>query len=778
MNTLRYTPVVAALLAAFAQSAHAQIADAAAVTDTADAVESSAVSSEKSIGIVTISGSRTSSLPTQIPTTIEGITRNDIERTINATDAEDALKYLPSLLVRKRYSGDYNHAVLSTRASGTGNSARSAVFADGILLSNYLGNGATFAPRWGMVSPEEIERVDVLYGPFSAAYGGNSAGAVVDYVTRMPTKFEAHAKVALSRQHFSLYNTSESYSGKQASFSLGDRVGGWSWFVDVSRNDSDGQPLTFATKFLSAGTPGKAGVPVTGAVPGLDRSNKDWLILGTATQYDTIQDHLKAKVAYDITPTIRASYTLGWWKNDSQGRPSSYLRDAQGNPVYTGTINVGGRSYTLAPTDFNQSNEAIEHFMHGLSVKSNTRGVFDWEVAASLYDYSKDQLRAPTVGLPAAAGGGAGRIVDQSGTGWNTFAAKGIWRPEGTAGAHIAEFGYQREAYKLNTVENATSDWISGGPGARNSAFSGKTEINALYLQDTWKFAPGWKTVLGARYENWHAHDGKTSNGSKSVLQGERTENFISPKAALAFQASDDWVLKASVGRAVRMPTVSELYQGGINAQGQLINNDPNLKPEKSWTGELTAERQLDQGVLRLTAFGERTKDALYSQTNVLVTPNVTNVQNVGEIHTKGLEVAYEQGDVLLRGLDLSSSVTWTDSKITRNDNFPGSVGKWQPRIPEWRATGVATYRFSDKLSVALAARYSGTQFSTLDNSDPNGFAYQGASKYFTADVRATYRINKQWSAAFGIDNLNNYKYWNFHPYPQRTFVAELKFDL
>jgi len=29
-----------------------------------------------------------------------------------------------------------------------------------------------------------------------------------------------------------------------------------------------------------------------------------------------------------------------------------------------------------------------------------------------------------------------------------------------------------------------------------------------------------------------------------------------------------------------------------------------------------------------------------------------------------------------------------------------------------------------------------------------------------------------------GIDNLNNYKYWNFHPYPQRTYLAELKYDL
>ena len=119
----------------------------------------------KDAGVVTIVSQQATSLPTQIPATMEGITAAQIEQSINATDSEDALKYFPSLLVRKRYEGDYNHAILSSRASGTGNSARSAVYADGILLSNYLGNGVSglgFPPRWGMVTPEEIERVDVM----------------------------------------------------------------------------------------------------------------------------------------------------------------------------------------------------------------------------------------------------------------------------------------------------------------------------------------------------------------------------------------------------------------------------------------------------------------------------------------------------------------------------------------------------------------------------------------------------------------------------------------
>ena len=144
---------------------------------------------------VTVTAGRPTTMPIEIPTTIESVTGAQVEKSINATDAEDALKYLPSLTVRKRYIGDYDHAVLATRASGTGNSARSLVYADGILLSNLLGNGAGFTPRWGLVAPEEIERVDVLYGPFSAAYSGNSAGAIVDFVTRMPTRLEAHAKL-------------------------------------------------------------------------------------------------------------------------------------------------------------------------------------------------------------------------------------------------------------------------------------------------------------------------------------------------------------------------------------------------------------------------------------------------------------------------------------------------------------------------------------------------------------------------------------------------------
>jgi iron complex outermembrane receptor protein len=764
----------------------------------------------KSLGVVTVSSGAPTSLPTQIPTTIEGVTRAQIEQTINATDSEDVLKYFPSLVVRRRYIGDYNHAVLSSRASGTGNSARSAVYADGMLLSNYLGNGATYAPRWGMVTPEEIERADVMYGPFSAAYPGNSVGAVVDYVTRMPSQFEGHAKIVASQQAFDLYNTHETDDAYQASASLGSKSGAWSWWLGLNHTDSQGQPLVFATKAIST-TPAGANPVATGAVYGLDKTNTPWYLMGTNTQYHTLQDHTKLKLAYDISSTVRASYLLGNWQNTTDGKPTSYLKDANGAALYSGNYAINGKTYALTGL-FNATQDKLDHWMHGLSVKSHTQGVWDWELAASLVDYSTDQSRQSSINNAAnlngtMTGGNTATLTDQKGTGWTTLAAKGIWRPEGSAGAHVVDFGVQQDNYQLhiNKVNlSATGNWFTSaaasGTAGLNADVGGQSKLQSIYGQDAWAFAADWKTVLGLRLESWSASDGfaksVVTGAVKTDSYGARNEVFASPKAALAYQWSESTVLKGSVGRAVRMPTVSELYGSTTKCSdiankttasacptGQVWLNDPTLRPEKSWTTELTLEKDLGNGLLRLTFFNEDVTDSLYSQAVGTKSDGsaVNMVQNIDAISTQGIEMAFQGEDVFTRGLDLSGSITYADSRIKANSSYvavPGdTIGKLQPRVPQWRANALANYRWNAQFSTSLGLRYSGDQFSSLNNTDINGFAYTAASRFTVLDVRARYAIQPKLVAAVGIDNLTNTEYWNFHPYPGRTLMAELKVD-
>jgi len=774
-----------------------------------------AMAQEKSLGVVTVTSGQPTSLPTQIPTTMEGITKEQIEKSINATDSEDALRYFPSLLVRKRYIGDYNHAVLSSRASGTGNSARSAVYADGILLSNYLGNGASYAPRWGMVTPEEIERVDVMYGPFSAAYPGNSVGAIVDYVTRMPQTFEAHVQLGGSVQDFNIYQTKRDFAGSLGSASVGGRSGDWSWWLNGSHLNSRGQPMVFAWKARAT-----AGVSTdaTGGVDVAGTENQAGHVLGTSTQYHTVQDHSKLKLAYDVSPTMRASYTLGVWQNDSRASADTYLSTSTGAPLYYASkVKVDGNYYSMTGTEFLGSQDNWEHLMHGLSLKTHTLGVWDWEAAASLYDFQQSISRAQATRVSNTTSNEAAynqngakyypaSITDMDGTGWMTLALKGTWRPQGAAGAHVVDFGYAQDVYKLRTLNSQLQlnggSWLSSPQGNMTSDLGGQTGTQSLYAQDAWAFMPGWKAVLGVRAEFWKAANGYNKKNNFSTVDlvtvtsttsegyATRQETYYSPKAALSFQATPQWVLKASSGRAVRMPTVSELYgstTAAAAASDQTFMNEPGLKPERSKTTELSAEKDLGNGILRITLFTETVRDAIFSQVKIdslNSSASTKRVTNVGRMRTDGVEIYAMGSDAWIKGLDLSGSLTYANSRIKENAGFDYSsntstrfdtLNKFQPRVPMWRASGLVLYRWDGKLSTSVGARYSGKQYSQLGNYDVNGFAYTGVSKYFTLDTRMHYQFDKQWSGAVGIDNLNNYKYWNFHLYPGRTLLAELK---
>jgi iron complex outermembrane receptor protein len=727
----------------------------------------------RSMGTVTVVARRASTLPTSIPTTIEGITGDSIETSINAFDTQDTLKYFPSLNVRKRYIGDFDHAVLASRASGSGNSARSLVYADGILLSNLLGNGASFTPRWGLVTPEEIDRVDVLYGPFSAAYPGNSVGAVVDYVTRMPEDLNVRASFASFSEDYDTYGRGQTYQGWQASLSAGDRAGATSWWVNVNRLDSDGHPMVYANKVRSTGTAGTGGIPVTGALAGRNPRDEDWWLLGTTNAIHTVQDHAKLKLAHEFGEDLRVSYTLGWWGNDADRAADTWLRDAAGNPVYSGNVNIDGRVFNIAATEIAPSRNELSHVMHGLSARVRA-GAWDLEATGSLYDYDKDQSRSPAGAQPASLAGGAGRIADFDGTGWSTLHLRARRHGKGD-GSHLVEFGLQDDNHTLRSEVRNVADWRRDEGGARFSAFGGETRLTSFYAQDSFDFAGRWQATLGARLERWQADDGYLANATTTLRFAGREDRFVSPKAALAYALDGDWTLKASAGRAVRMPTVSELFQGSIAADS-IVNNDPDLSPERSWTQELSAIGEFDHGDLRATLFFEDTRDALYSQINAFSGTTITTIQNVEHIRTSGVELSSH-----LRTwdtLELTASLTWTHSRIIENDNNPATVGNWQPRVPEWRATALATWRPLERFSAALGARYSGRQFNQLDNLDVHGQSYLGFSRFLVFDTRLRYEFDGHWAAALGVDNLGNERYWAFHPYNRRSYTAEVSFAL
>src|SRR5262249_43549878 len=125
---------------------------------------------------------------------------------------------------------------------------------------------------------------------------------------------------------------------------------------------------------------------------------------------------------------------------------------------------------------------------------------------------------------------------------------------------------------------------------------------------------------------------------------------------------------------------------------------------------------------------------------------------------------------------DLSASAIWVHARIRRDDALPAAVGKRLPQVPEWRATAAASYRATQRLTLSTVVRYGSRAYANIDNSDVVTHTYQGFDPYLVADVRAVWRFNDHWSAAVGVDNLGARDYFVFHPFPQRSVMAELKF--
>ena len=710
------------------------------------------------------------------PATVETYDREQIQDSVNAATPAQAMKYLPSIQVRERFIGDRN-GIIATRTIGAISSAQSMLYGDGILLSNLLGNSYSYPPRWGMVSPEEIESISMMYGPFSSLYAGNSFGGVISIKTRMPEKFEAHANVQTFMQNFKLYGTDVTNHGNHESASVGNKINDLSFWLGVDRLDNQGQPLDYAVADKKA-TP-SGGTAVTGAYQDISEKNKSRIVFGATSIDNSEQINTKFKAAYDFTPEIKLAYTLGLWNIDGKTDVQSYLKDSAGNAVYAGDVNVNGSKYTL-PAMSPGKTDAL-HIMQAVELKSNTKSFFDWDLSLSDYDYNKDLNSSSKISTGNPYVTRTGTVTDLSGTGWTVFEARGTLRPEN----HTVDFGYHIDDYKLRSITSNTSDWSAMSKGTFNASSHGNTQTQAIYVQDKWQFNPKWALTLGAREEFWEATDGSNQSGLVVANYQDKSANKFSPKISLSFEPQPAWGFRAAFGQAFRFPTVTELYQQ-LTANSTTIINNPNLKPEEVLSAELTAERRFADGLVRVSAFNEHKYDALLSQTQTVNTSSCPSVngnaqctftQNVDHIRTYGLEIATEWQNVLISGLDIHANGTWTDAKVLQDNAAPAYVGNKAPRIPKQLYKAVATYHVNNDLTLSVGARYSGRQYINLDNSDVNPDTYKAASQYFLMDLKANYKFADRWLASVGVDNLTNYKAYVSHPLPQRTLYAQIKFD-
>jgi iron complex outermembrane receptor protein len=321
------------------------------------------------------------------------------------------------------------------------------------------------APRWGVISPAQIDRIDMLYGPFSAAYAGNAMGGVMRIATRMPAKTEVTIQQTEAVQSYRGYGTHGHYSTSQTGATAGGRHGHLGWFLGANAQNSFSQPLAYLT---SASVPAGTG----GAIPARNKTGQAANVLGAGGLLHTRMLNLNGHFAYDITPSLRATYLVGYWSNHGQSQAQSYLTDASGQPTYGRQSGFASNIYQLR----------AHHLMQALALKSDSRGDFDGSVVVTHYDFIKDRQQSPAGVLGGTEVTENGRLADNGGTQWSTLDLAGVWRPQGYGGGQEVSAGAHGDRYILQSPAYDTAAWSD--PSTVDGVYSsgqGKTTTEARF---------------------------------------------------------------------------------------------------------------------------------------------------------------------------------------------------------------------------------------------------------------------------------------------------------
>ncbi len=697
---------------------------------------------------------------------------------INVATTEDIVKFEPSVVIRRRFIGDSN-GVMGMRGSNMFQTSRSMVFADGVPLHYLLQSRWNGAPRWTMVSASEIAQVKVLYGPFSAEYGGNSMGGVMEIETAIPQKSEFHFDSSFYSQNFDDYGFDDTVNGYKTFMSYGNKIGDTSYYFSFNRLDNEAQPQTFNY----GGSSGSATpLAVTGSlVENDERSNSRNWFMDTGV-VDTETNNYKFKLGHDFgnfSTLLNVAYED---RNSVDDSANTYLRDAAGNSVYRGDVIDNGRQFSVPASRFAASELERRSLSTSLRLRGNITDTIELEANINRFSVLRDENRSSSSHPEDPLHTLDGQISDFGDTGWDAAEVKLYFDDLGLPGLGLVA-GVRKEAYELNLDIYDSSNYAAGSKDSYTSRSGGETEILATFAQLNWQFSDQWDAAFGLRHEKFNSRNGYFDKDDASTAEFDltqvpsRSSSETSPKFSLGYQPNADWSFRYSVAKAYRFPIVEELFSQ-YEAYNSISVSNPVLAPEDGLHHNLMAERAISNGYIRVNYFTETIEDVIESQSTVI--NGGTSLRTfipVDEIETSGVEFIANAQDMFLPNLDIRFNTVFTDSEIIKNAPDPSIEGNVYPRMPEWRSNLLATYHLNSNWDIGANLQYASDSFGRIDNTDDEDNVYSAQDGYTRVGLKSTYRIGDGMSFGLGIDNLTDEVAFVAHPWPGRTFYANFSYD-
>lgn len=430
---------------------------------------------------------------------------------------------------------------------------RVLVLVDGSPMNNVRGRG----PQPSLVGAEQIERIEIVRGPASVAYGSDALGGVINIITREPSA----AGAAPSLQGAATVGGSTVDAQRNGYLELVPRLGRFSAFLSTGYRKAD------------------------------DFESPDGEVPGSAFEaYDALFN-----LRYDFSDRTVLKSGVQFYRGDDVGIPGLAVDTPEFSQAF---------EYDYYDRDFvhlTLDRDYADSWLAG----SRVRGYWQRERRNFHSDIRIDMGPAPFPGpWPDDLLQDKDRFFDLE-----------------TWGAQLQATSIRTERYQLaagvdlvrdlpggtneetNTFVDPTGSPTPGPFGSpavseetTQSIPDGTFDSYAGYVQSEWFLDPRWTFSAGGRYTHYrYRSDAGVSDPDTSTAPGAQPSRFdaldvdngaVSGSLGLVYEPLENLYLTANVATGYRQPNAQDLFFDGPASVGVVIGN-ADLEPEQSVSYDL-----------------------------------------------------------------------------------------------------------------------------------------------------------------------------------------------
>ena len=621
--------------------------------------------------------------------------------------------------------GDTNVADVLKRLPGvsvSGGAPRMRGLGSGYTL--ILINGDPAPPGFALdqLDPAQVERIEVTKGPSADQSAQAVAGAINIVLKDAPRVSQRDLRLGMG---YSAVRPTPS-----ATFTFGERVGGWSLSLPISAFEwrSANNTVTDRTS------------------PGTDYKPSELIQRGEQANWGhgfNSAPRVNWKISDEQSASLQTFVQKGYWNN----------RAAYQNQVVSGLPSIDDNSLNQGTWQLLRSNLQWQNRF------SDTQRL---ELKAGVQD-AKGTLDLSTFRGLAVQRRSIGDNHDQGLSQAGKYA-------QAVGDDHSLTFGWDLEFRKRDETRKTTEEGVPQLPEFDGQPFSARITRQALFLQDEWEISPQWSTYLGLRGERI-----QTQSRGAVGNQVDNTSSVVTPLWHLNYKLDPKGkdMVRGSLTRSYKAPDLSSLMARpslsglfpDVNAANTQLSPDragnPTLKPELATGLDIAFEKYLSGGGLISIGGFHRSVTNLIRNVTSLQTVSyaavprfVSQPVNFSKAQTTGLEfeVKGRAGELLPSLFDVKTALNLRSSlSIYRSqvEALPGPNNRLDSQQP-WSANAGFDYRFTGMplntgVSLAYTPGYLTTQ--TLTQS-----LDQGRSR--SLDVFAQWVFSRSASVRVNASNL------------------------